>query len=553
MLYAFPIGAIAAILAPFCLAYGLWRVDARDLILPFTAALYLAVVTPIIIIAIRHQVRLARVRLIELFDANFNMSAGNCSFEFVKGKYFVDVADTSEKELRELKIAHLPRYPFALGTDWMLLLCATPLIVFAGFGLFILFAPAPSLVAFLRDPGVGPPGWSLALKPSLLLLGGELNATPQDHVNALTIAAVAFAGAYFYCLRLFLRAIAVFDLSAVTFLRAFAHMVMATTLAIVIWRVSPNAEDLWAAVPAQWQAESDARLSPRAPASRPTAPPEVTAGGAPAQLEALATPSDKRISKLWLLAAFILGFVPDAALQWTLHKMRLTLKQRHAASERHAPVVPLTVLDGVDFFIAFRLEEANIFDVQNLAASNPIMLHVETPYGIYQTIDWVAQAQLCAVVGPERFLLLKRYNIRTIFDLERAVLGVNAPDELKLVIGAILIGSDKAMTAVRTEFEIEPLDIQGTAFDATLARAMTIETIEHLVRVMIDDLHVHRLRQIWLHIARRLGIKTAQLEDTKPLRNRLEKCQQCSAQKVTSVAAAQPPTQQPPNGASAAP
>ena len=152
--------------------------------------------------------------------------------------------------------------------------------------------------------------------------------------------------------------------------------------------------------------------------------------------------------------------------------------------------------------------------------------------------------------APERFLLLKRYNIRTIFDLERAVLGVNAPDELKLVIGAILMGSDKAMTAVRTEFEIKPLDIQGTAFDATLAKAMTIDTIEHLVRVMIDDLHVHRLRQIWLHIARRLGIKTAQLEDTKPLRNRLEKCQQCGTQRITSVAAAQPP---PPNGASAAP
>jgi hypothetical protein len=176
-------------------------------------------------------VRLARVRLIELFDANFNMSSANCSFEFVKGKYFVDVADTSGKELKDLKLADLPRYPFALGTDWMLLLCATPLIAFAALNLFILFAPSDALIQI--PSGHGNTKWSLFLKPSILLLGGELKPTSQDHINAPTIAALAFAGAYFYCLRLFIRAIAVFDLSAATFMRAFAHMVLATTLALL--------------------------------------------------------------------------------------------------------------------------------------------------------------------------------------------------------------------------------------------------------------------------------------------------------------------------------
>jgi hypothetical protein len=260
----------------------------------------------------------------------------------------------------------------------------------------------------------------------------------------------------------------------------------------------------------------------------------------------LSGPSDKRISKLWLLVAFVLGFVPDAALQWALHKLGLTLKRRHTNIEKHAPVVPLTVLDGVDFFIAFRLEEANIFDVQNLAASNPIMLHVESPYGIYQTIDWVAQAQLCAIVGPERFLLLKKYNIRTIFDLERGVLGLNAPDDLKLLIGAILLGSDKATAAVRADFEIKPLDVASEPFDTALTKAVNVDLIEHLVRVMIDDLHVHRLRQVWLHIAGKLGIETAQLEDTKPVRSRMEKCKQCGGQRV-------PPGLPPANGATTGP
>jgi hypothetical protein len=79
MRYAFPIGAIAALLTPVCIGYVLYHVHARDLIFPATASIYLAVITPIIIIAIRHQVRLARVRLIELFDVNFNMSSANCS------------------------------------------------------------------------------------------------------------------------------------------------------------------------------------------------------------------------------------------------------------------------------------------------------------------------------------------------------------------------------------------------------------------------------------------------------------------------------------------
>lgn len=529
MRFAFPIGVIVALLAPAGLAYALYRADARDLILPATASLYLAVVTPIIIIAIRHQVRLARVRLIELFDANFNMSAANCSFEFVKGKYFVDVADTSGKELKDLKLADLPRFPFALGTDWMLLLCATPLIAFAAFNLFILFAPSEALIQIPSEQAKSQ--WSLFVKPSILLLGGELKPTPQDHINALTIAALAFAGAYFYCLRLFIRAIAVFDLSAATFLRAFAHMVLATTLAIVIWRVAPNADDVWALVPAQLRpelAQKSAQPAPTAP-SPDAAAPKMSPS---AQFEAAGGPSDRRVSKLWLLLAFALGFVPDAALQWTLHKVGLTLKQRKSDCEKHAPVVPLTVLDGVDFFIEFRLEESNIFDVQNLAASNPIMLHVESPYGIYQTIDWVAQAQLCTTVGPERFLLLKRFNMRTIFDLERAVLGLNAPADLKLVIGAILLGSDKCMEAIAAEFGIKPRNVGSETLEQLLPKALNVAVVEHLVRVMIDDLHVHRLRQIWLHIAGKLGIATAQLEDTKPVGNRLEECGQCGINRL---------------------
>jgi hypothetical protein len=84
-------------------------------------------------------------------------------------------------------------------------------------------------------------------------------------------------------------------------------------------------------------------------------------------------------------------------------------------------ITPLDALDGIDYATRFRLQECGIYDVQGLATYNPIMLHIESPYGIYQAVDWIAQAQLCHLVGIEKFLVLREMQIRTIFDLERAI------------------------------------------------------------------------------------------------------------------------------------
>ncbi|MFX8335513.1 hypothetical protein ABTL52_19890, partial [Acinetobacter baumannii] len=89
-------------------------------------------------------------------------------------------------------------------------------------------------------------------------------------------------------------------------------------------------------------------------------------------------------------------------------------------------------------YTRFRLEVNGINEVQNLATANAILLHIETPYGLYQTIDWVAQAQLCTIVGPERFLAFRQFTIRTIFDLERATLSLRSTSQLRRIIGAIL-------------------------------------------------------------------------------------------------------------------
>ncbi|MCB6179096.1 hypothetical protein LHP98_13305 [Rhodobacter sp. Har01] len=101
--------------------------------------------------------------------------------------------------------------------------------------------------------------------------------------------------------------------------------------------------------------------------------------------------------------------------------------------------------------MAFRLEKANIHDVQNLATDNPVMRHIESPLGIYQTVGRVAQAQLSTLVGPERFLAPKTLNTRAIFDLRRAVCGDGATGVLVDAIADPLLLDDQRDRELRQQ------------------------------------------------------------------------------------------------------
>jgi hypothetical protein len=460
--------------------------------LPLWACLFLAVVTPFSIIAIRTQVRLTRVRLIDLFAGLFKISNnGNTgetsreivTYEFVREKYFVDLPPIPGGHKPE----DVPRFPMLLHSDWMLLFCAIPYMVFAAFGIFVLFSPE----AFLHE---GQLIWKW-LRPSLLAVGGagaDVLTDPAQldayHLNILTVAGLAFAGSYFFTLRLFLRAVVMFDLSTITFLRAFEHMVLSVILAVVIYRIAPTGEDVQYVLGVISEAVTGKTTE--------IEPFDATGG----------------LASAWYLLAFGLGFLPDSAIQYVFRKTGLPFKDRSTELEAHAKVVPLTLLDGVDHFIAFRLEEANIYDVQNLATFNPIMLHVESPYGIYQTIDWVAQAQLCTVVGPERFLALKTLNVRTIFDLKRAVLGNEGegeaapPNSLVDAIADMLLQDDLRDRTLRdtTGFARLPAFQLAPGEPGAITAEDRRDALRHLVRVILDDLHVYRLEQLWAHIADQL-------------------------------------------------
>ncbi len=464
-----------------------WFTALTHFLMPVWAAVFLAVLTPFAIIAIRTQVRLSRISLIQLFANSYDLPGGVggtdkdlASFEFVKGKYLVDLDISPE----EAEVSRIPRFPMLMHADWMLIICAVPYMVFAAFGIFILLAPVAEIAAAAR---IG--GW---LWPSLLTSGGmdqtilsETDQIDAHHANMLTVVGLAFAGAYFFTIRLFLRAVVTFDLSPVTFLRAFAHMVLAVILAIVVFRSVPSAEAFQQALSA---------LFPPAP---------MTEGALPGTQAAPATydPRDG-LNPVWLIIAFVFGFIPESALSYVLQRSGLSFKQRHNQLETFTKVIPVTLLDGIDPLIAFRLEEANIYDVQNLAAFNPIMLHIESPFGIYQTIDWVAQAQLCTVVGPERFLALKMLNVRTIFDLRRAV--IDEPDPLLLdAIADLLLQDITRDVTLRNTLGMTHrpgLQTCGTGTTPEQRRAATIK----LAKVILDDLHVHRLCEIWQHVEQRL-------------------------------------------------
>jgi hypothetical protein len=242
----------------------------------------------------------------------------------------------------------------------------------------------------------------------------------------------------------------------------------------------------------------------------------------------------KPVSRVWLVVAFLLAFVPDMAVNFMIVRVvnfGLRIKTTDGRLQDANKSTPLEIVDGIDVLTRFRLNEANIFEVQHLAVINPLMLFIETPFGIYQVIDWVAQAQLCLAVGPRRFLALQNRSIRTIFDLERAVLSVYTTSQVRRFVASLLLsslGPGPSKLDVRDYSRLPPphpphpsTDPAGPrnaeAFSKYIADLFSEsakssngvdpcpdpeESIKHLVRSMVDDLHVCRLRQVWQQIFR---------------------------------------------------
>lgn len=118
---------------------------------------------------------------------------------------------------------------------------------------------------------------------------------------------------------------------------------------------------------------------------------------------------------------FAAGYAPDLGLATIARKLRIRFAKPVDDAALDAVLVqPLEMIDGIDRDIARRLEQGGWHDVQNLATADPLRVHRATPYGLYQVIDWIAQAQLCLAVGSGAYCDLRRVHVRSLFDLEQA-------------------------------------------------------------------------------------------------------------------------------------
>jgi hypothetical protein len=496
---------------------------------PLWISVTIAALTVFLLLFGRYEIRLRRLRMIRDYMRAFPQTAGdpdvhialNPSFEFVRTKYSADVeiegglADgTPQQVIAEINRVIAATRIFGNRGDLRILIASIGYLLVVAAGFYVALSshscPDKSL------PCAGEP------MLSLFLIGGlpgavDVKSNPSllwMALNTATVAGFVFVGAYVASLRYLVRALSIFDLSAYTFVRQTAMIVISVLVTVILYRALPNPIIAIASL-------ADGK-PPALPVENPGIP------------------------LVWMLLALAFGLLPESAIQFALVKTSSILTWIQSTDDRFfewTRVVPLDVIDGIDYFTRFRLEECGISEVQALATYNPIMLHIETPYGIYQAIDWIAQAQLCCVVGLDRFLLLRQFNIRTIFDLERSLhqdramtpTDAAAVDKFDLIYAGILFSPNNALRGIQkisdTRFLIDEdgkiVEVDGEKFtiwarqQINSSPAAASKAIEHLMSWIGDDLHVRRARRLWNEISMRLGPSSLKLlTDTEILNAR---------------------------------
>lgn len=306
-------------------------------------ALAIAILTPALLIFGRREIRYRRLIALRNLASSYPALAEkglnpqryadeiNPSFEFVKDKYVAEVRSVKAAGAKAAEwpplnqIENAIRAARAFGSIWEVRL------FLAGSGLMIITYYGMINLQHLLSSGISIPSTAI---------NGD-NCPPETAFKQTQlIGTLTFAGAFVAALRVFMRGLAVFDLSAYIFLRQTAAIFSSVIITIFLYKAFPD----------------------------PIKPIEALLTGASGGSARCDVPW------VWLALAPVLGLIPFSAIKFIMIRLQSVINWVKSDDDRfvrQTRVITVDVIDGVDYDTRFRLEECGIYDVQNLATYNP--------------------------------------------------------------------------------------------------------------------------------------------------------------------------------------